>query len=103
MTNDDLATAGPSGPPAAGNVGGTTAVAGGVAALIGGILLAGLCCWAPALIVALGIGSFYAAAYGYRYVLLGAGAALVGAGLFWAWRKRRADACPCGPEGDSNE
>lgn len=101
-SNDQAADRNPGGAASAVKFGGIAALAGGAAALTGGFLLATLCCWAPALIVALGIGSFYAAAYGYRYLLLGLGAALVGIGLFWARRKRRASECPCGPEGEAN-
>lgn len=102
MTNDDPATNRKPDAPDAAKIGRIAALSGGAAALVGGFLLATLCCLAPALIVALGIGSFYAAAYGYRYLLLGLGAAMVGTGLFWAWRKRKADECPCGPEGEAN-
>ncbi len=74
----------------------------GVAAALGGVLLASLCCLAPALIVALGIGSLYGALYGYRYVFGGVGAALIVGGLLWARRQRGSGACACEQEGESN-
>ncbi|MBU6430301.1 MAG: hypothetical protein KGR26_14900 [Cyanobacteria bacterium REEB65] len=76
-------------------VAGRTLTAAGIASAVTGVLLVTLCCWAPAVIVALGLGSLYALLYGYRYVFGAAGAALVVAGLIWARRSRSVGACGC--------
>ncbi|MBU6429840.1 MAG: hypothetical protein KGR26_12580 [Cyanobacteria bacterium REEB65] len=80
--------------------GARAATATGIVALLTSAILMFLCCWAPALILALGLTSLYGALYGYRYLFGAAGAALVAGGLLWAWQKRRHGACAC-DDGDS--
>ena len=75
--------------------GAQAATATGIVALLASAILMFLCCWAPALILALGLTSLYGALYGYRYLFGAAGVALIAAGLLWARRKRRQGACSC--------
>lgn len=79
----------------------------GLFAALGGILLLGfgflastMCCWAPALVIGLGLGSavipVIGVMYGARWALVGAGGLLVVGGLTWWWlRTQQNRACDC--------
>lgn len=77
---------------------GPLAVLTGGLLVMGGILLSSLCCWAPALIIGLGLSSVFAVLHGLRGLFIGAGAALIVAGLAWIVYQRRQGSCGCQKE-----
>lgn len=76
----------------------------GPAALVTGVLIAvvgfalpSACCWAPALIMSLGLGTIIGALHNAQAYLIAAGLALAAVGAVWQLRRRRPDACGCEP------
>lgn len=77
---------------------GLVAAAAGALLAVGAIILSTACCWAPALILSLGLGTAFAAFLGVKWYLVAAGAVFALGGLFWHLRRRKRDACGCDPQ-----
>ncbi|MNS28216.1 hypothetical protein D3C72_601850 [compost metagenome] len=60
----------------------------GISIAIGAFILSSACCWAPALIVSLGLGSMFGAFMGVHLYVVAAGAALTAVGLLWHMQRR---------------
>lgn len=73
----------------------------GVSVALGALGLSTACCWAPAVILSLGLGSAFAAFLGAQWYIVAAGAVLAVGGLAWHVRRRDQDACGCAtPDGE---
>lgn len=87
----------PATPPQQGDRKGLLAVIGGVALAAGTLLLSTACCWAPALILSLGLGSAFAVFLGAKWYLVAVGAGLAVVGLGWQLRRQKGDPDCCAP------
>lgn len=67
----------------------------GIAIAAGAFFLASACCWAPALILSLGLGGAFAAFLGVRWYIVAVGIVLALGGIAWQARHRRQAACAC--------
>lgn len=73
---------------------GILAAASGIGLLITGVFAATACCWVPALIITLGLGSIIGVLHGASTPLIAAGVLLLLGGSIWQWRKR-GSSCEC--------
>lgn len=74
---------------------GLLATLGGGILLLGGLFLSLACCWAPALVIGLGLTTVFAALHGFRVLFMVIGGILVVGGLAWAISKRLQNDCDC--------
>lgn len=72
---------------------GVLAAAGGGLLLAGGLFLSLACCWAPALLVGLGLTTIFGALHGFRLLFIALGSLLIVGGLGWALYSRRQGRC----------
>lgn len=93
-----MSTSDPVLPPQKDDPKGLFAVTGGVVIAAGALLLSTACCWAPALILSLGLGSAFGAFMGAKWYIVAAGVTLALAGLAWHLKRRNSasDCCPPG-------
>lgn len=93
-----MSTTRPDVPPQKEDRKGLLAAAGGIVIAAGTLILSTACCWAPALILSLGLGSAFGAFLGLKWHIVATGAILAIAGLAWHLVRRRSAPDCCSPD-----